>query len=122
MKGGFLMSFAFANMTEKLIPISDFSQGKAGKIFNDVAQNNSEYIVLKNNQPTAVLISVKEYQDTQKKLARLEKFMEAIETIRLLKLAQSRSLDDTTSFESFITEEGFSMEELEQLAESVEIE
>ena len=52
------MSFAFANMTEKLIPISDFSQGKAGKIFNDVAQNNSEYIVLKNNQPTAVLISV----------------------------------------------------------------
>ena len=25
------MSFAFANMTEKLIPISDFSQGKAGK-------------------------------------------------------------------------------------------
>ena len=108
------MSFAFANMTEKLIPISDFSQGKAGKIFNDVAQNNSEYIVLKNNQPTAVLISVKEYQDTQKKLARLEKFMEAIENIRLLKLAQSRSLDDTTSFESFITEEGFSMEELEQ--------
>ena len=101
------MSFAFANMTEKLIPISDFSQGKAGKIFNDVAQNNSEYIVLKNNQ---------------KKLARLEKFMEAIENIRLLKLAQSRSLDDTTSFESFITEEGFSMEELEQLAESVEIE
>lgn len=66
MKGGFPMSFAFANMTEKLIPISDFSQGKAGKIFNDVAQNNSEYIVLKNNQPTAVLISVKEYQDTQK--------------------------------------------------------
>ena len=41
MKGGFPMSFAFANMTEKLIPISDFSQGKAGKIFNDVAQNNS---------------------------------------------------------------------------------
>ena len=58
----------------------------------------------------------------QKKLARLEKFMEAIENMCLLKLAQSRSLDDTTSFESFITEEGFSIEELEQLAESVEIE
>ena len=38
--------------------------------------------------------------------------------MRLLKLAQSRSLDDTTSFESFITEEGFSIEELEQLAEA----
>ena len=77
---------------------------------------------MKNNLPTAVLISVKEYQDTQKKLTRLEKFMEAIENMRLLKLAQSRSLDDATSFESFITEEGFSIEELEQLAESIEIE
>ena len=116
------MSLAFADLTEKLVPISDFSQGKAGKIFNDVAQNNSEYIVLKNNQPTAVLISVKEYQDTQKKLARLEKFMEAIENMRLLKLAQNRFLDDATPFESFVTDEGFSLEELEQLAESVEIE
>lgn len=31
MKGGFPMSFAFANMTEKLIPISDFSQEKLAK-------------------------------------------------------------------------------------------
>lgn len=61
------MSFAFANMTEKLIPISDFSQGKAGKIFNDVAQNNSEYIVLKNNQPTAVLISLSKNIRTPRK-------------------------------------------------------
>lgn len=28
---------------ERLVPISDFSQGKAGKIFNDVAENDNEY-------------------------------------------------------------------------------
>ena len=108
-------------LLQSLVPISQFNKGQASKIF-DRLHSEKELIVLKNNQPTAVLISVKEYQDTQKKLARLEKFMEAIENMRLLKLAQSRSLDDTTSFESFITEEGFSIEELEQLAESVEIE
>ena len=48
--------------TEKLVPISDFSKGKAGKIFTDVEENNNEYIVLRNNQPTAVLISIKEYR------------------------------------------------------------
>ena len=52
---------------EKLVPISDFSQGKAGKIFSDVAENNNEYIVLKNNQPIAVVMSIKEYVETQKK-------------------------------------------------------
>ena len=51
-----------------LVPISDFSQGRAGKIFSDVAVNNHEHIVLKNNQPTAVLLSVKEYRDTQEKV------------------------------------------------------
>lgn len=50
------MSLALAEMTEKLISISEFSQGKAGKIFTDVAKNRSEYIVLKNNQPTAVVV------------------------------------------------------------------
>ena len=36
------MSLVLANMTENLIPVSDFSQGKAGKIFTDVAKNNKE--------------------------------------------------------------------------------
>lgn len=64
-KGVDIMSMALMDCIEKLVPISDFSQGKAGKIFSDVAENNSEYIVLKNNQPTAVLVSVKEYKETQ---------------------------------------------------------
>lgn len=116
------MNSALLDLTERLVSISDFSQGKAGKIFNDVAENDKEYIVLKNNQPTAVLLSIKEYQEIQKKAAALEKLMEKIENIRLLKLAESRADSNTVPFESFVQEEGFSMEELEELSESVELE
>ena len=52
-------------LTERLVSISDFSQGKAGKIFSDVAENDKEYIVLKNNQPIALLLSIKEYRKIQ---------------------------------------------------------
>lgn len=121
-KGDAIMNATLLDLTERLVPISDFSQGKAGKIFNDVAKNNNEYIVLKNNQPTAVLMSVSEYRDTQEKVAMLEKLLEKIENIRLLKLAESRVNDSTTSFESFVNEQGYSMEELEKLSESVEFE
>jgi prevent-host-death family protein len=115
-----IMKTTLLELTERLVPISDFSQGKAGKIFSDVAENDHEYIVLKNNQPTAVLLSVKEYRNTQKKLARLEELLEKIENIRLLKLAENRANDNTSSFESFVQEQGFSMEELEEVSESVE--
>lgn len=108
------MSTALLDLTERLVSISDFSQGKAGKIFNDVAKNNNEYIVLKNNQPTAVLMSVKEYRNTQQKISELERFQEKIENIRLLKLAESRMNDNTSSFEEFVQEQGFTMEELEE--------
>ena len=116
------MSIEFAEFTEKLVSISDFSQGKAGKIFNDVAENNREYIVLKNNQPTAVVISVEEYKDTQRKLARFEKFLDMIENMRLLKIAESRAPYGATSLEELVAEEGLSMEELEELAKTVELE
>ena len=116
------MNAALLDLTERLVPISDFSQGKAGKIFNDVAENNNEYIILKNNQPTAVLLSIKEYRDTQEKVSKLEKLLEKIDNIRLLKLAESREGNNTTSFETFANEQGFSIEELEELSESVEFE
>lgn len=116
------MSMTLLDFTERLVPISDFSQGKAGKIFSDVADNDKEYIVLKNNQPTAVVVSVKEYRDTQEKVAKVEALLEKIENIRLLKLAESRVNDNSTSFEEFVNEQGFSMDELAELSESVEFE
>lgn len=121
-KGDVVMSLVLANMTENLIPVSDFSQGKAGKIFTDVAKNNKEYIVLKNNQPTAVVLSIKEYKETQKKLAKLESLLEAIENAHLLKMAMSRENSNSMDFEKFVAEQGYSMDELEEMTESVEIE
>lgn len=117
-----VMSVTLLDLTERLVPISDFSQGKAGKIFSDVAENNNEYIILKNNQPTAVLLSIKEYREIQEKSARLEALLEKIENIRLLKIAENRESSSTSSFESFVKEQGFSMEELEEISESVEFE
>ena len=116
------MSMGLLDFTERLVPISDFSQGKAGKIFADVAENDREYIVLKNNQPTAILVSINKYRETQQKIARLEAWLEKIENIRLLKLAETRKNDEIIPFEEFVEEQGYSMDELEVLAESVEIE
>lgn len=116
------MGMAFVDFAEKLVPVSDFSQGKAGKIINDVAENNSEYIVLKNNQPTAVVVSVKDYIDSQKKISKLEKLLDELENIKLLHWAESRKNDNSTSFEKFVLEEGFTMDELEKMSDNVELE
>ena len=121
-KGEDRMNTAILDLTERLVSISDFSQGKAGKIFNDVAANNKEYIVLKNNQPTAVVISIQEYRDTQEKIAKFEKLLEKVEEVRLMRLAENRMYSKTSSFVEFVEEQGFSIEELEALSEEVEIE
>jgi len=121
-KGDDFLNSALLELTERLVPISDFSQGKAGKIFADVADNNHEYIVLKNNQPTAVIMSIKEYKEVQRKIERLEMYIDKIENIRLLRLAESRAGDSSISFEELVAEEGFEMQELEDLSESVEFE
>lgn len=110
------------DFTERLVSISDFSQGKAGKIFSDVVENNKEYVVLKNNQPTAVVISLTEYKKIQEKIERLEKIIEAIENMRLLKLAESRKSSETSSFDEFILEEGFTLKEIDELKDAIEFE
>ena len=116
------MSYALAQFTEQLIPISEFSQGKAGKIFSDVAQNNKEYIVLKNNQPTAVVISVEEYRRTQNRIKVLESYFEKFEDIYLTAIAKDRKNDTSTPFEEFVKQEGFNMDEFKELLDGVEFE
>ena len=116
------MSLQLAEFTEKLIPISDFSQGKAGKVFRDVAENDTEYIVLRNNQPTAVVISVNEYKDIQSRLEKYERLLEKIEDMRLYNIAKEREDDDLRDFYEYLKDSGFDIKELETMAESVAIE
>ncbi len=122
MRGVDDMSTSLIDFTEKLVPISDFSQGKAGKIFSDVYENNTEYIVLKNNQPTAIVLSIQEYKSIKNRIDKMEKLLEEIENIRLLKLAKERNNITSSSYEEFVIKAGYSMEEIKKLSESVEIE
>lgn len=49
-----------AELLQSLVPISQFNKGQAAKIF-DRLRNERELIVLKNNQPSAVILSPEEY-------------------------------------------------------------
>lgn len=61
----------------KIVSVSEFSQGKSGKIFNDVNNNKREYIVMKNNSPIAVIVPMEEYDSYMKRIEDLEKRLKA---------------------------------------------
>ena len=69
-----------------------------------------------------MIISIKEYKDAQQKIEMLEKILNKIEDMRLARLAEKRKDSPTSPFEELVKEEGLTMEELEALAESVELE
>ena len=122
MRGSVCMDNNMANLIDRLISISDFSKGKTSHIFDDIKKNNAEYIILKNNKPTAVLISVEDY----KRIKRLEEIFEKIDTQMLLQQAtevQNR-LDESKmlTMEDVMKKYNISEQELEKVIESVEIE
>ena len=94
-----------ANNLHNLIPISQFNEGKAAQIF-DRLRTEKELVVLKNNQPSAVILSPEEYT----RLAEIE------EDYRLLLEANSRLIENgdkpDISFESVIHDLGITEEEL----------
>lgn len=59
MKEGVTMPSA-TNIAKSLVPISQFSKGQASRIF-DRLHSEPQLIVLKNNQPTAFILSPDEY-------------------------------------------------------------
>ena len=48
------------NLLNNLVSVTMFNQGQASKIFNRL-QNEKQIVVLKNNVPTAILLSPDEY-------------------------------------------------------------
>ena len=87
MKAGNAMTIddKILGLAKRLVSVSDFSQGKTAKIFDDIKENNSEYIVLKNNKPMAVMLSLDEYSEIVNKASKMESLLELIEENRLLK-------------------------------------
>lgn len=93
-----------ANLLQSLVPISQFNKGQAAKIF-DRLHSERELIVLKNNQPSAIILSPEEY-------TRLTE----IEEDYFLLLEANKRLDDgnnkTLSFDSVMSNLGISEDEL----------
>lgn len=103
-----------ANVMDCLVPISLFNKGQATKIFNRLKETK-ELFVLKNNQPSAVILSPEEY----------ERLTEIEENYILLLEATSRLEANGNkpgiSMEDVMADIGISEEELESL-EDVDIE
>lgn len=102
-----------ANLLQSLVPISQFNKGQAAKIF-DRLHSEKELIVLKNNQPSAVILSPEEY-------SRLTE----IEEDYFLLLEASKRLEDETQttipMDCVMANLGISEGELEEM-EDVDIE
>ena len=90
---------------QSLVPISQFNKGQAAKIFDRI-HSEKELIVLKNNQPSAVILSLEEY-------TRLTE----IEEDYFLLLEANRRIEEngdkkTVSLDSLMDHLGISKEEL----------
>ena len=106
------MAYA-ANLLNSLVPITQFNRGQAARIF-DRLHSESQLVVLKNNQPAAVILSPSEYQ----RLSEIE------EDYLLLREAMTRLSSNTTPatpMDDVMRELGIAEEELDA-AEDVVIE
>lgn len=96
------------------VPVTQFNKGKASQIFDRLHKEN-RLIVLKNNQPSAIILSTEEY----------ERLSEIEEEYNLLLEAQSRlerNIDkQALSEEQVMKDLGISEEDI-QNADEVEIE
>ena len=100
------------NFLQSLIPISQFNKGQAAKIY-DRLHSESELIVLKNNQPSAIILSPEEYT----RLTEIE------EDYYLLLEANKRMEESnkTLSFDTVMKDLGISEEEISDV-EDIDIE
>ena len=103
-----------ANVLNSLVPITQFNRGQASRIF-DRLRTERQLVVLKNNQPAAVILSPEEYT----------RLTEAEEDYQLLLLARERlagdNLKNAIPEQDVLSGLGITEEEIAQ-AEDVELE
>ena len=103
-----------ANILKSLVPITQFNRGQASRIF-DRLRTERQLVVLKNNQPAAVILSPEEYT----------RLTEAEEDYQLLLLARERlagdNLQNAIPEQDVLSGLGITEEEIAQ-AEDVELE
>ena len=109
----FTMAIA-AGLLKSLVPISQFNKGQAAKIF-DRLHSERELIVLKNNQPSAVILSPEEYT----RLTEIEE--DYFLLLEANKRMEENGSNKKISMDSVLNNLGISKEELLD-AEDVDIE
>ena len=93
-----------ADILDSLVPITQFNRGQASRIF-DRLHNENQLIVLKNNQPAAIILSPSEFQ----RLSKIEEdYTLLLEATRRLKENSS----STSSREEVMSELNISEAEL----------
>lgn len=103
-----------AEFMQSLIPITQFNRGQASRIF-DRLRSEHQLIVLKNNQPSAVILSPEEYS----RLAQIEAdYLLLLEAHRRLEQSAGQP---TLSSEELMAELGIDESELDD-GEDVELE
>ena len=94
-----------ADFLQSLIPISQFNKGQAAKIF-DRLRSEKELIVLKNNKPSAIILSPEEY----KRLTEIEE--DYFLLLEANKRMEENGYKKTISFDSVVSNLGISEDEL----------
>ena len=93
-----------ADILDSLVPITQFNRGQASRIFDRLHTEN-RLIVLKNNQPAAIILSPSEFQ----RLSEIEEdYTLLLEATRRLKEDSS----STSSREELMSELGISEADL----------
>lgn len=101
------------DLLQSLVPITQFNRGQASRIF-DRLRSERQLIVLKNNQPSAIILSPEEYA----RLAEIEEdYMLLLEANRRL---EENNGKPTLSFQSVLEELGLTEADLEK-TEDVQI-
>jgi len=101
-------------LLNSLVPVTQFNKGQAAKIFDRV-KTERQLVVLKNNAPSAVILSTEEYE----RLTEIEEnyYLLSIAESRLKNDGLSRAIDENEAMRRF----GITSDDIEN-AEDVEIE
>lgn len=100
-----LITAISAGLLQSLVPIPQFNKGQAAKIF-DRLHSEKELIVLKNNQPSAIILSPEEYT----RLTEIEE--DYFLLLEANKRLEENENNTTVSFDSVMNNLGISEEEL----------
>ena len=104
-----------SSLLNRIVSTSELNRGLSKKM-QELAKDKLSLVVVKNNKPQAVLMSLEEYNELMEMKEDFELYQMAVERMK------NYNPDKVTTFEELLKEEGISKEEIEKEAETIEIE